>query len=80
MALKLAVIGNNSIIYTLSVLIASMAASIIFLSASIRRVFPVELLLSSDVKPGDCNVLFLVHRPFVPLRFVGVVFCGLLIG
>ena len=39
------------IIYTVSVLIASMAVSIIFLSAGSRRVFPVEFLLGSDVAP-----------------------------
>ena len=42
---------NNSIIYRVSVLIASMAASIIFLSAGTRRVFPVEIFLSRDVAP-----------------------------
>ena len=63
---------NNSIIYTVSVLIASMVASIIFLSAGTRRVFPVEILLSSDVAP--VSAMFLVHHPFVPLLFVGVVF------
>ena len=38
-------------IYTVIVLISSMAASIIFLSAGITRVFPVEILLTSDVSP-----------------------------
>ena len=47
MELKRAVIRNNNIIYTLSVLIAS----IIFLSAGTRRVFPVEIFLIRDVEP-----------------------------
>ena len=65
-----AVIRNKSIIYTVSVLTTSMAASIIFFRGSTRRVFPVEILLSSDVAPVYC-VLCLVHLLFVPLRFVG---------
>ena len=63
---------NNSIIYTVSVLIASMAASIIFLSAGTRRVFPVEIFLSRDVAPVSAICFFPVHRPFVFPRFVGV--------
>ena len=51
MALTRAVIRSNSIIYTVSVLIASMAASIIFLSAGTIRVFPVEIFLGRDVAP-----------------------------
>ena len=51
MSLIRAVIRKNSIIYTVSVLIASMAASIIFLSAGTRRVFPVEIFLNRDVVP-----------------------------
>ena len=46
-----AVIRNNGIICTVSALIASMAYSIIFLGASIRRVFPSVIFLSRDVAP-----------------------------
>ena len=48
MSLIRAVIRSKSVIYTVSVLITSMAASIIF-SACTRRVFPLEILLSRDV-------------------------------
>ena len=44
-----AVIRNSSIIYTVSLLIAYMAVSIIFLSAGTRRVFPSEIFHSRDV-------------------------------
>ena len=35
----------------ISALISSMGASIIFLSAGTRRVFPVEILMSRDIAP-----------------------------
>ena len=53
-----AVIRNNIIIYTVSVLIVFMAASIIFLSAGSRRVFPVEIFLSRDGAP--MSAMFIV--------------------
>ena len=40
---------TNYIMYTVSVFIASMAASIIFLSVGTRRVFPAEIFLNRDV-------------------------------
>ena len=64
-ALIWAVIRKNAIIYTVSVLIVSSAASIIFLSA-IRRVFPVEIFLSMEPAP--------VPRPFILPCFVIAVF------
>ena len=48
---------NNSIIYRVSVLIASMAASIIFLSAGTRRVFPEEIFFSRDVAALSANCI-----------------------
>ena len=50
MALIRAVIRKNSI-YTVSVLIASMADSSIFLSECTRRVLPVYIFLTRDVAP-----------------------------
>ena len=52
-----------------------MAASIIFLSAVTRRVFPVEILRSSDAAPVSAMGIVLIHRPFVLPRFVVVVIC-----
>ena len=60
-----------------SVLIASMTASIILLSACTRRVFPVEIFLGRYIAPVSAMFFsFPVHRPFVLPSFV----CGLLLG
>ena len=66
--------------YTVSELIASMAASIIFLSACSRRVFPVEIFLSRDVTP--LSAIFIVSSTS-SICFSSVCWwrvCGLLIG
>ena len=52
-----AVVRNNSIIYTVSVLIPPMAASITFLSAGTGRVLPAEILLSRYVAPVWVHVM-----------------------
>ena len=62
---------NNRIIYTISVLIAS----IIFLSVGTRRVFQVELLLSSYVVPLSAMCI-VSSTPSICSALV----CGLLIG
>ena len=45
------------IIVTVSVLISPMAASIIFLGACTRRVFPVDIFLSKDVAPVSATCI-----------------------
>ena len=45
------VIRNNSIIYTVSVLIMSMVACFIFLITGTRRVVPIKIFLSKDLAP-----------------------------
>ena len=45
-------------LYTVSVLIASMAALIIFLGADTIRLFPVEIFLSREVAQGVQCLLF----------------------
>ena len=65
---------NNIIIYTVSALIASMAASIIFLSAGTTRVFPVELFLSRDV--ALVSVMYIVSS-ICPSMFCWCCVCGL---
>ena len=69
-----AVIRKNSIIYTLSVLMVSMAASLIFLSVGTRRVYPVEIFLSRDVAPMSAMCIVSSASSFVLPRFVGVLF------
>ena len=73
LALIRAVIRKNSIIYTVSVFIASMDASIIFLSECTSRVFPVEIFLSSHVALSTMCIVSSTSS-FVLPRFVGVVF------
>ena len=68
------VIRKNNIIYTVSVSIWSMAASIIFLTACTRRVFPVDTFLSRYVAPLSAMCIVLVHRPFILPQLVDVVF------
>ena len=76
-----AVIKNKIIIYTVSVLIASMIASIIFLSAGTRRVFSVEIFLCRDVAPVSAMFIVPVHRPFVRHCYiVGVFVACCLVG
>ena len=74
------VIRNNSIIYTVSVLVASIAASILLLSAGTRRVFPVEIILSRYVAQVSamCIVSSILSNCSSSVCSCGV--CGLLIG
>ena len=76
----MAVIRENSIIYTVSVLIASMAASIIFLRAGTRRVFPAEILLSSDVAPLSVMCIVSSTSSICSSSVSWCCICGLLIG
>ena len=67
-------------IYTVSVLIASMAASIIFLSACTRRVFPVEIFLSRDVAPLSAMCIVSSTSSICSSSVCWCCVCGLLIG
>ena len=79
MALIRVGIRNNIFIYTVSVLIASMATSIIFLSTCTRRVYPVEIFLSRDV--SLVSAMFMVSITLFICSFLfGWCACGLLFG
>ena len=80
MAIIRAVSRNNSIIFTVSVLIASMAASIIFLSADTRRVFPVEILLSRNVAPVSAMCIVSITWSICSSAVCWCCVCGFLIG
>ena len=71
---------KNNIIYTASVFISSMAASIIFLSAGTRRVFPVEILLSRDVAPVSVMCIVASTSSICSIAVCWCCVCGLLIG
>ena len=75
-----AVLRKNSIVYTVSVLIASMAASIIFLSACTRRVFPVEIFLSRDLAPLRAMCIVSSSSSICSSSVCWCCVCGLLIG
>ena len=80
MALIRAVIINNIIIYTVSALISSRAAFIIFFSAGTRRVFPVEIFLSRDVAPVSAMFIVSSTSSIYLSLFCWCCVCGLLLG
>ena len=75
-----AVIRNTSIIYTVSVLITSMAASIMFLSTGTRRVFPFEIFLGRDVAPVSAMRIVFSASSICSSLFCWCCVCGMLIG
>ena len=70
---------KNIIIYRVSALIGSMAASIIFLSAGTRRVFSVEIFLIMDVAPVTAMFIVSSTSSICSSLFCWCCVCGLLL-